>query len=77
LKGACWNETLLQAGARLIPLTVPQVQELLLRLLWDWLTSAGQALAWSRWRRRHQQRAQECHHRKRHAGPLDCLGCSS
>ena len=30
-----------------------------------------QALAWSEWRRAHQQRARECHYRKRGARPPD------
>ena len=69
MKGACWNETLLQAGARLIPLTVPEVRRLLLKLVWDRLTPAEQVLAWSEWRRAHQGRARTCHYRSRGAKP--------
>jgi len=58
-----------RAVDRLIPLTVPEVRRLLLRLVWDRLTPAGQALACSEWRRRHQQRARECHYRIRRARP--------
>jgi hypothetical protein len=55
----------------LIPLTVPEVRKLLLRVVWDRLTSAEQALAWSAWRRAHQQRAREYPYRKRGARPPD------
>lgn len=55
----------------MIPLTVPEVRKLILRLVWDRLISAEQALAWSEWRRRHQYRARECHYRKRGARPPD------
>ena len=44
-------------GPRLVPLTVPEARQLLLRLVWDRLRPAEQALAWSEWRRAHQQRA--------------------
>ena len=50
---------------------MPEVRTLLLRLVWDRLTPAEQALAWSEWRRAHQQRARECHYRKRGARPPD------
>ena len=55
----------------MIPLTVPEVRRLLLRMVWDSLTSAEQALAWSEWRRAHQHRARVCHYRKRGALPPD------
>jgi len=58
-------------GAGLIPLTVPEVRKLILRVVWDRLTPAEQALAWSAWRRRHQHRARECHYRRRGARPPD------
>jgi len=48
---------------------VPEVRALLLRIVWDRLTPAGRALAWSEWRRAHQQRAKECHYNKRGARP--------
>ena len=57
--------------AKVIPLTVPEVRKLLLRLVWDRLTPAEQALAWSDWRRRHQHRARACHYRTRGARPPD------
>ena len=44
---------------RLIPLTVPEVRKLLLRLVWDRLADAERSLAWSEWRRRHQYRARQ------------------
>ena len=52
-------------------MTVPEVRKLLLRLVWDRLTPADQALAWSAWRRRHQHRARRCHYRKHGAQPPD------
>ena len=55
----------------MIPLTVPEVRKLLLRMVWDRLTPVEQALAWSEWRRAHQQRARECHYRKRRARQPD------
>src|SRR5262249_61498175 len=58
-------------GTGLIPLTTPEVRRLLLRLVWDRLTPAEQALAWSDWRRRHQHRARVCHYRRRRARPPD------
>jgi hypothetical protein len=50
-------------------LTVPEVRTLLLRLVWDRLMPAAEALAWSTWRRRHQFRARQCHYRRRGARP--------
>jgi hypothetical protein len=47
------------------------VRNLLLRLVWNRLTLPEQALAWSEWRRAHQQRARLCHYRKRGARPPD------
>jgi SRSO17 transposase len=58
-----------RGGPRLIPLSVPEVRKLLLKLVWDQLAPAEQALAWSEWRRAHQHRARECHCRKRGARP--------
>jgi hypothetical protein len=60
-----------KGGTGLIPLSVPEVRKLLLQLVWDRLTPAAQALAWSEWRRRHQHRARACHFRKRRARPPD------
>jgi SRSO17 transposase len=58
-------------GGRLIPLTVPEVRKLLLRLVWDRLPAAEQSSAWSEWRRRHRYRARQCHYHKRGARPPD------
>ncbi|WP_422931734.1 hypothetical protein [Singulisphaera sp. PoT] len=58
-----------ERGPRLIPLTVPEVRILLLRVVWGRLEPAERALAWSDWRRAHQQHAKECHYRKRGARP--------
>lgn len=52
---------------RLIPLTVPEVRTLLLAIVWQRLTPAERVLAWSDWRRAHQQHARECHYKKRGA----------
>jgi hypothetical protein len=45
------------------------VRKLLLRLVWERLTPAEQALAWSAWRRRHQHRARASHYKRRKAKP--------
>ena len=60
-----------KGGAKLLPLTVPEVRKLILRLVWERLTPAEQALAWSEWRRRHQYRARQYHYRTRGARPPD------
>jgi hypothetical protein len=49
----------------LIPLTVPEVRRLLVRLIWNDLPSQTHILAWSHWRRRHQARAKHFHYRMR------------
>ena len=51
--------------AQLIPMTVPEVRRLLCRLLWPRSQSAEFTVRWSRWRRRHQARAWQSHHRRR------------
>jgi hypothetical protein len=48
-----------------LPLTVPEVRRLLWHLLWERPPSVEAVEHWSVWRRRHQQRARECHWRKR------------
>jgi hypothetical protein len=48
-----------------VPLTVPEVRRLLWRLVWARPPDPAQAIAWSLWRRRHQQRARRCHWRRR------------
>ncbi len=55
----------------LLPLTVPEVRRLLVRLLWNDWPSQAHILAWSRWRRRHQARARYFHYRMRLAR-LNC-----
>ena len=52
---------------RLVPLTVPEVRQLLVRIVWPHLQPAEQVLAWSEWRRRHQATARACHYKKRQA----------
>ena len=49
----------------LLPLTVPAVRRLLWHLVWACPPYPPQILAWSTWRRRHQQRAKHCHWRRR------------
>ena len=49
------------AGEELIPLTVLEVRRLLTRLVWTENQPPDFILYWSRWRRRHQARAQRCH----------------
>jgi hypothetical protein len=58
-------------GAGLIPLSVPEVRKLLLKLVWDRIPPAEAVLAWSEWRRRHQHRARFYHYRRRGANPPD------
>jgi hypothetical protein len=48
----------------LIPLTVPEVRTLLLGVVWARLAPPERILAWSDWRRDHQQHAKEYHYRK-------------
>jgi hypothetical protein len=55
----------LDLAAELLPLTVPEVRRLLWRLVWPNIPASETVLAWSRWRRRHQQRARRCHWRQR------------
>ena len=52
-------------AADLLPLTVPEVRRLLRELVWHSAPPADRLLQWSRWRRRHQQRAKRGHYRKR------------
>ena len=51
--------------AALIPLTVPEVQRRLYRLIWQNRPTAPAVRAWSRGRRRHQARARLCHYQRR------------
>jgi hypothetical protein len=48
----------------LLPFTVPEVQRLLWRLVWEERSSVDDILAWSGWRRRHQARARQSHWRR-------------
>ena len=49
----------------LIPMTVPEVRRLLTLLVWTESQPADFILYWSRWRRRHQARARQCHYKRR------------
>ncbi|HYQ91301.1 MAG TPA: hypothetical protein VES89_04290 [Candidatus Competibacteraceae bacterium] len=51
----------------MIPFTAPEVRRLLVRLRRTRRPDAAHVLAWSRWRRRHQWRAKQCHYRRRGA----------
>ena len=64
-KAAVGGEPTLDLAAELLPLTVPEVRRLLWRLVWPPPPDIAAALAWSRWRRRHQQRARRCHWQRR------------
>jgi hypothetical protein len=61
-KGGCGGLTS-QLG--LLPLTVPEIRRLLVALVWTTPIQPGFVLAWSRWRRRHQARAQRAHYQRR------------
>src|SRR4051812_34481265 len=70
---ARWRRRWRQAGetagidlaADLLPHTVPEVRRLLWRLIWQRPPDHDAALAWSHWRRRHQQRARRSHWKRR------------
>ena len=49
----------------LIPMTVPEVRRLLTRLVWTKNKLPDFILSWSRWRRRHQALARQCHCNRR------------
>ncbi len=55
----------LDLAADLLPLTVPEVRRLIWRLVWAKPPDPGRILAWSDWRRRHQQRARRSHWTRR------------
>src|SRR3954454_14933278 len=55
----------LDLAADLLPLTVPEVRRLIWRLVWARPPDPVRALAWSDWRRRHQQRARRSHWTRR------------
>jgi len=48
----------------LLPLTVPELRRLIWQLVWARPPVCQVVVAWSRWRRRHQLRAQRCHERR-------------
>jgi hypothetical protein len=52
-------------AADLLPLTVPEIRHLLVRLLWQPTHPVENVLGWSHWRRRHQARAKRSHYRQR------------
>jgi SRSO17 transposase len=52
-------------GQALLPHTVPELRRLLWRLVWAHPPDPDHALAWSVWRRRHQQRARRSHWKRR------------
>jgi hypothetical protein len=56
-----------QAAVKLLPLTVPEVQRLLWKLVWQVPPDAESILAWSCFRRQHQERARICHITRRAA----------
>jgi hypothetical protein len=51
----------------LIALTANEIRHLFIRLLDHVRHSAAHLLHWSGWRRRHQARARDCHHRRQAA----------
>ena len=48
-----------------LPLTIPEVRQLLARLIWPTSSSVRWVLAWSWWRRCHQSRASYFHTKRR------------
>ncbi|WP_197327966.1 hypothetical protein [Ralstonia syzygii] len=53
----------------MIALSLQEIRRLLCGLAWRARQSIEQVLAWSRWRRAHQWRAQQCHYRARGCAP--------
>jgi hypothetical protein len=51
--------------SELIPCTLPEVRRLVYRLVVRILAPPEAVLHWSRWRRRHQARAQYSHYKRR------------
>ena len=58
------DEPDLDLAAELLPLTVPELRRLLWHLVFPPRPAIEALFAWSRWRRRHQQRARRCHWRR-------------
>ena len=52
-------------AAGLIPITLSEARRLFAALVTNAATTVDRILAWSRWRRRHQQRARRAHYRRR------------
>jgi hypothetical protein len=52
-------------AAELLPLTVSELRRLQWHLVWPPAHEIAAALAWSRWQRRHQQRARRCRWQQR------------
>jgi len=52
-------------AADLLPLTVPEIRHLLYHLAIQNPVDPSAVIAWSRWRRRHQQRARRSHWKRR------------
>jgi SRSO17 transposase len=52
-------------GRELIPLTVNEIRRLFAKLITNTVHTIDHWLAWSRWRRRHQARAETSHYRRR------------
>jgi len=51
--------------SELVPLSIPELRHLLGKLVWPVIQDVAKILAWSFWRRQHQQRARRSHW-KRH-----------
>jgi hypothetical protein len=51
--------------SELIILSLPEIRHLITRLAWTSLPRPDHTLKRSRWRRRHQKRAKQCHYRAR------------
>ncbi|MFB9895695.1 IS701 family transposase, partial [Planobispora takensis] len=52
------------SGGELIALTLPEIRRLL-AVLWARPRELDEVLRWSRWRRRHQAIARQCHYQRR------------
>jgi len=55
----------------LIPLTVPEVRRLLIRIVWPIATDILHAIQFSEWRRMHQAYAMKCHFKTRGSPKLN------
>jgi SRSO17 transposase len=63
--------TTADSAGDLLPMTVPELRRLVWHLVWARAPVYDAILAWSRWRRRHQLRAQRCQYR--HHGTEEIL----